>query len=152
MKQMKPHQARRCRIAGRAGVRGMMLIEALIAILLFSIGVLAVVGLQGAMTKAQSAAKFRGDAAYLASEAIGTMWGDADPANLANYSTAACAAYPRCNEWKTRVANTLPGGTVAVAVGNAASAATAGVVTVTIGWSTPNEGAHNYTTSTVIMR
>lgn len=128
-----------------------MLIEALIAILIFSIGVLAVVGLQGAMTKAQTAAKFRGDAAYLANEAIGTMWGDADPANLPKYATAACASYSRCDEWKTRVENALPGATVAVAVGSAASA-TAGVVTVSIGWTTPNEGTHNYTTSTVILR
>ncbi len=151
MMHTKPHQPKRRRAVGLNASRGMMLIEALIAILLFSIGILAVVGLQGAMTKTQSAAKFRGDAAYLASEAIGAMWGDT-AANLPNYATAACAAYARCNEWKTKVANTLPGGTVAVAVGNAASAATAGVVSVTISWTTPNDGAHNYTTSTVIQR
>jgi type IV pilus assembly protein PilV len=147
MKLTIPRQPQRRRAVDRDASRGVMLIEALIAILLFSVGILAVVGLQGAMTKAQSAAKFRGDAAYLASEAIGTMWGDA--ANLASYATAPCAAYARCNEWKSRVENKLPGGTVAVTVGNGANA---GVVDVTIGWSTPHEGAHNYTTSTVILR
>jgi type IV pilus assembly protein PilV len=145
---MTLHRSHRRRVAGRAGARGVVLIDALISILLLSVGLLAVVGLQTSMTKAQSAAKFRGDAAYLASEVIGTMWGDA--ANLASYATAACPSYARCGEWKTRVESALPGGTVAVTVGNAA-AGTAGVVTLTIGWTTPNEGAHNYTTSTVIL-
>jgi type IV pilus assembly protein PilV len=146
MKHRTPNQPGRRRTAGAGVARGVMLIEALIAILLFSIGILAVVGLQGAMTKAQSAAKFRGDAAYLASEAIGMMWGDA--ANLSSYATASCAGYSRCNQWKNRVATTVPGGTVAVTVG---SGANAGVVSVTIGWTTPHEGSHSYTTSTVIL-
>lgn len=121
--------------------RGIVLLEALVAILIFVIGVLGVVGLQSSMTKAQTSAKFRGDASYLASQLVGTMWGDIP--NLARYATAQCASYARCNDWQAKVATLLPGGTVVVAVDN-------GLVTVTISWSVPGEGLHNYTTATAI--
>lgn len=132
--------------SSRKSGRGIVLIEALVAVLLFTVGVLALVGLQGAMTRNQTEAKLRGDASFLASEIVGTMWGDAG--NVASYATASCASYARCNEWKTKVERVMPGGTVAVAVG---SGATAGAVTVTVSWTTPGDGTHNYTTSTVIL-
>lgn len=59
------------------------MLEALVSILLFSMGVLALVGLQGAMIKNSSDAKFRTEASYLAQQWIGRMW--ADPSNLAAY-------------------------------------------------------------------
>ncbi len=121
------------------------MIEAMVAVLLFTIGVLALVGLQSAMTRNQTDAKLRGDATFLASEIVGTMWGDAG--NVGSYATASCASYARCNEWKTKVERVMPGGSVAVAVG---SGATEGAVTVTVSWTTPGDGTHNYTTSTVI--
>lgn len=126
----------------RAAARGVVLLEALIAMLIFVIGVLGVVGLQTSMTKAQTSAKFRGDASYLASQLVGTMWGDVP--NLASYATASCAGYARCNDWKIKVAELLPGGgvTVKVEAGN--------VVTITIDWTVPGEGVHKYTTATAI--
>lgn len=122
------------------------MIEALVAVLLFTIGVLALVGLQSAMTRNQTEAKLRGDASFLANEIVGTMWGDAG--NVANYATASCASYARCNEWKTKVESLLPGGSMGVTLG---SGATAGAVTVIINWTTPGDGTHTYTTSTVIL-
>lgn len=122
------------------------MIEAMVAVLLFTIGVLALVGLQSAMTRNQTDAKLRGDASYFANEIVGTMWGDA--ANVANYATANCAAYARCNDWKSKVERSMPGGSVAVILG---SGAAVGAVTVIINWTTPGDGAHNYTMSTVIV-
>lgn len=129
------------RMARRAS-RGVALIEAMVAIIIFSVGVLGVVGLQSAMTKTQTASKFRGDAAYLASELIGTMWGDIG--NLAQYATASCTSHARCNDWKTKVGTTLPKGNAKVEVVN-------GEVTITITWTTPGgDGGHEYKTSTAI--
>lgn len=129
-----------------SGQRGIVMIEAMVAVLLFTIGVLALVGLQSAMTRNQTEAKLRGDASYLANEIVGTMWGDA--ANVANYATASCAGYARCNDWKSKVERSMPGGAVTITLG---SGAAAGSVTVTINWTTPGDGPHNYTTSTVIL-
>ena len=53
---------------------GVMLIEALIAILIFSVGVLGIIGLQGSATKASTDARYRSEAALLANELIGRMW------------------------------------------------------------------------------
>lgn len=130
----------------RVSQRGIALIEAMVAILLFTIGVLALVGLQSAMTRNQTEAKFRGDASFLANEVVGTMWGDA--ANIANYATGNCASYARCNELKTKVERLMPGGALTITLGTGAAA---GAVTVTVNWTTPNDGTHNYTTSTVIL-
>lgn len=126
---------------GKRAVQGFMLIEALVALLIFAFGVLGLVGLQATMTKAQSTAKYRADASFLAQQVLGTMWSDSP--NLANYATANCTGYARCNSWAAKVASTLPGGAVAVTV-------VATDVTVAITWTQPNEGSHSYTTRTTI--
>lgn len=118
-----------------------MLLEALVALLIFAFGVLGLVGLQAAMTKAQSTAKYRADAAFLAQQVLGTMWTDGP--NIANYATANCTGYARCNSWATKVASTLPGGTAAIA-------ATAAGWEVKISWTQPNEGTHTFTTISTI--
>lgn len=119
-----------------------MLIEALVSLLIFSFGVLGVVGLQAMMTKAQTASKYRAEAAFLANQLVGSMWSDV-PANLANYATASCGGYGRCNEWSGKVAAALPGGAATVAIDTTN-------VTIAISWAQPNEGAHTYTTTTAI--
>jgi type IV pilus assembly protein PilV len=121
--------------------RGFMLIEALVALLIFAFGVLGLVGLQAAMTKAQSTSKYRADAAFLAQQVVGTMWSDAT--NIANYSAANCTGYARCNSWAAKVASTLPGGAATVTL-------VANDVTVAISWTQPNEGTHTFTTRTTI--
>jgi type IV pilus assembly protein PilV len=126
---------------GKCAMQGFMLIEALVALLIFAFGVLGLVGLQATMTKAQSTAKYRADASFLAQQVLGTMWSDAP--NLANYATGNCTGYARCNSWAAKVASTLPGGNAAVTV-------VASDVTVAITWTQPNEGSHSYTTRTTI--
>ncbi len=60
-----------------------MLLEALIAILIFSVGIVGVVGMQASTIKASRDAKFRADAGLLANELIGEMWtGARDGTNL----------------------------------------------------------------------
>ena len=66
--------------------RGMLLIEGLIAILVFSLGVLAMVGMQAQSIAHTSQAKYRVDAAFLANKLIAQMWADT-PANRPLYAT-----------------------------------------------------------------
>jgi type IV pilus assembly protein PilV len=124
-----------------------MLVEVLVSVLLFSVGVLALVGLQANMTKTQSTTKTRTDASYLASEVVGLMW--ADIPNVSSYSATACSGYTRCSVWSDKVAKALPGGQASITV--AADASGIGRdVTINITWALPDGGTHKYTTTTTI--
>lgn len=57
----------------RSKQSGVMLLEALIAILIFSLGILGVVGMQASAVKANRDAKYRADAGLLANELVGQM-------------------------------------------------------------------------------
>ena len=111
-----------------------MLLEALIGILIFSIGILALIGMQATAMRTTMDAKYRSEASFLANEIIGRMW--VDRANLASYATpAACPAAPSC-AWIDRVSALLPNATGA----NAPEVAVAGnEVTVTVRWQPPGE-------------
>ena len=121
----------------RRSSRGAALIESLIGILIFAFGVIGIIGLQAAMTRAQGAAKFRADANNLGSEMFGIMW--ADRANIDKYVDGSCAGYAPCAEWAAKVNTLLPGGAVSVD-----HASATGIVDVTLTWSTPAEGTHTH--------
>jgi type IV pilus assembly protein PilV len=128
----------------RAGpLRGFVMLEALVAAVIFSIGVLGLVSLQASMTQQQTLGKFRGDAIYLADELVGLLWSDLP--RVTNYTTANCAGYARCNDWLGKVGRTLPGANATVAVN-----ATTRVVDISITWVTQS-ATQNYTTSTVVQ-
>ena len=129
--------------SGRArGRRGFALLEVLVALLIFAFGVLGVVGLQAALTKAQTGSKFRGDAAFLAQELVGNMWSDLP--SLANYTTAGCAAHPRCNAVRTKVAATLPAGQLLI------TQRAPGLVEIEITWTPPSEEQHRFRTEAAV--
>jgi type IV pilus assembly protein PilV len=107
---------------------GVMLLEALVAILIFTVGIIAVMGMQAASISQVSAAKYRTDASYLANQIIGKMW--VDQPNLATYTSTGSAGRVA---WDATVAATLPGGTGTIAIAGTQ-------VTVTINWQPPNEG------------
>jgi type IV pilus assembly protein PilV len=123
---------------------GVALLEALVGFLIFSIGVLGLVGLQASMTRAQTSAKYRAEAALLANEIVGVMWGDAD-AQHANYAGGACAGYARCKEWQDKVALLLPAGQASLEYNP-----TRGLVAVTVSWSQPEEGEHQMVVNAVV--
>jgi type IV pilus assembly protein PilV len=150
---------------------GSMLIEVLIAILIFSVGILGIVGLQASAVNASSDAKYRSEAALLANELIGKMWVSdrtqatlqtafSDPDGVAYQSWAwagTTAGSPSAPAVGT-VLRTLPGAkanlptvvicTVGMATPCPAFPATtlpSSLVTVTIYWQSPNETTrHNY--------
>jgi type IV pilus assembly protein PilV len=131
-----------------------MLLEVLVALLIFSIGVLGIIGLQAAMTKAQTGSKFRADASFLAQRLIANMW--SDRTGLASYGGANCAGHTRCSEWVADVARALPAGAATVTVTpladgtDASGVVVAADVTVTITWSPPNEETRTYTTTSSV--
>jgi type IV pilus assembly protein PilV len=113
---------------------GVMLIEALLGLLIFSIGILAMIGMQAMAMRTTVDSKYRSEASFLANDIIGIIWGDA--ANLANYDSANCAATPACSNWLDKVAATLPN----ASGGNAPAIVVAGrQVTVTLSWRRPGE-------------
>ena len=125
---------------------GIVLLEALIAILIFSMGILAIVGMQAVAVKQVSDAKYRSEACLLANQLIGTMWAsDRIPATLkANFdSSTAGAAY---TTWASNVSATLPG--VPANPPTVDVDAATGAVTVTVYWLAPSElstaVAHRY--------
>ena len=135
----------------RYKTRGIALIEALVGILIFTIGLLGVVGLQAAMMRAQGSAKSRADAAVLASELTGLMWSDYDnvvtKGLIARYNstpTTACTTQP-CMNWVAKVQSELPQGGATIATD-----ATTGTTTISITWTPPHEEQHTYVTSTTI--
>lgn len=129
---------------------GIMLLEALIAILIFSIGILGIVGMQGSTIKASRDGKFRSEAGLLANELIGQMWiGARDGTALqTNFQTGGAIYTP----WAARVAATLPGAgatanppLVTVTPGVAGPPQTPSTVTVIVRWQAPNEvTAHSH--------
>ena len=67
--------------------QGVILLEALIGILIFSLGVLALVAMQAVSVSNVSNARYRTEAAFLANEIISEIWVDrgAGYANVASY-------------------------------------------------------------------
>lgn len=148
-------------LPAKSAQQGVVMVEAMIAILIFSMGVLAIVGLQAAMVKNTADSKYRADASYIAQQRIGEIWADPDPA---------WAGYVSPAETNTDISTLLPGGTRTVTRSapvyyitqpNGTQLVTAAVpaappyeytytVTVTVRWQQPGEAAHNYTTITSI--
>lgn len=109
---------------------GSVLIEAMVAILLFSIGVLAIAGLQASMLQNTSDSKLRSEASYLAQQMIGQMW--ADPVATALGAFNGPHAIPDLPNGILSV--TAPANlNVGVAVPNR--------FVITVGWTGPGEAA-----------
>lgn len=122
--------------------RGIALIEALVAILIFAFGIIGLVGLQAAMTRAQGTAKLRADAVYLGAQLMGAMW--ADRSHVGSYDSANCASYNPCKDWLAKVQSGLPGGAATI------SATSSGDVSLTVTWTTSAEGTHTHAVSTAV--
>ena len=116
---------------------GMLLIEVMIAVLIFSFGLLGLVGLQVASTQNSTNAEERTRASMLANDIVSVMW----VTNSLNPSTDIAS-------WKTLVADSTKGG-----LSNATGDVTVvgNVATVTITWKSPSkkstENSNQYVTS-----
>lgn len=107
---------------GKASQSGSVLLESLISILIFSVGILALVGLQAISMKNTTQAKSRIDASLLANQRLGQVW--VDIPNLAAYA-----------EDDTDIADLPNGKRTTAIVGDQ--------VTVTITWQMPGSSEIN---------
>lgn len=89
--------------------RGSVILEALMAILIFSIGILAIIGLQAASISNATAAKYRTDASLLANQVIGQMWVSDKASLAANFTGALGVGGPNYQAWASSVEQSLPG-------------------------------------------
>ena len=117
---------------------GIALLESLIALLIFSMGILALAGLQGFMLKGASEAKNRSDASVIAQRRVAMMWTDAK-----DTPAALSAAYAEVNT----VVPDLPNGLRTTAF----NALVPDEVTVTVTWQAPGEPQHNFSTNANIV-
>lgn len=144
---------------------GSTLLEALVAILLFSMGIIALMGLQAVSIKNSIDAKYRADASYFANQIIAQMW--VDRANIDSYAHHATAGTSACtptgaastlpavtgtNGWTAQVTSALPGATAdkqSIVVTEPLSDIKQ--VTVTVCWKSPQETTtHNFVTTAQI--
>jgi len=133
----------------KAGIRqrGATLLEALIGILIFSIGILALVGMQALAIKHMSDAKYRSDAAFFANEIIGQMW--VNRGSLGTYAFSGSGAPPAAIDgWVTSIRNGLPGVTPAANLPIITVVGT--TVTVTVRWKLPDSSVHSHVTMAYI--
>jgi len=137
----------------RGGQQGSVLLEALLAILIFSIGILALVGMQATTISNVADAKYRADASFLADQIIGVMWASRVATTVAGVKTYtpapafACAPCTQANgnaatkAWagSSGIAGALPNGSGSVAISGSQ-------VTVTLTWQPPQATtAHRHT-------
>lgn len=128
---------------------GVVLIEALLGILIFSIGILALIGMQSVAVKNTSDARYRTEASFLASSIVSQI--RLDMANVALYDDATNPGnYPPRTTWRQQVEALLPGidlaatqrvPSIAVAPGPTYAGDTdpSSQVTVVVRWLQPGE-------------
>lgn len=123
---------------------GVMLLEALLGILIFSIGILGLMGLQAVSISNTIEARYRSEAGFLANQIVGRMW--ADRRQLATYALAAGTA---CDPdgtpvvaWVCQVEEVLPG--ITAAANRPTVEIATDTVTVTVRWQLPNADARRY--------
>ncbi len=118
---------------------GFLLIEALVSILIFAFGMLALLGFQSMAINNTVHGKYRTDASYFANSIIGQMM--VDRANVANYADSSSMSANRV-AWDAEVASALPNGSTSVSITGGSE------VTVVVSWRNPDEPTdefHNYT-------
>lgn len=136
MNKHRPH-------ASSKAQSGVMLLEALIAILVFSLGILALVGMQATALRATTDARDRTEASNLATQIVGEMW--LDRANLANYVWDGTNSPPAAlANWVNQVEASLPGAatnspTVTVGVSPTLGATVGTEVEVVVFWQNPSD-------------
>lgn len=115
--------------------RGSVLIEALVAVVIFSMGVLSLVGLQSAMLKNSSDNRYRAEAQLIAQTHI---------ANMMAFGGDAAIYIGQVNR-SNRIGTQLPNGTLIF------SPITNSMVTVTVGWQLPGGRQHQVNASSYLF-
>ena len=122
---------------------GSALMEALVAILIFSFGVLGIIGILAASIRATNDARYRAEAANLANGVVGDMWATAAADLDPQFGTGG----PKLVAWQNMVATQLPSASGAnapiVDLAQPGLSTQSRSVVVTVFWQLPGEpGRH----------
>ena len=146
--------------------RGSFILEALIAILIFSFGVLGIVALQAQSLKATNESQYRAEAVYLANSLLSTMWSDKFGTLKTLYDKDALGS--GYTDFATLVGATLPGASLAGNVPDVqvrmpgdpddgdpdqpgkSLSTTSASIKIQIFWQQPGEPQHQYITYGVL--
>lgn len=130
---------------------GALLVEALIGMLIFSIGILGLVKLQAVAIQSTAEARYRSEASFLANQLLAVMW--LDQSNLSQYahfaaskncspagSASPLASQPasELGKWLGTVSRTLPGATAGQ---QQITVNTDNSVDITLCWRAPQDTA-----------
>ncbi len=118
---------------------GSVLLEALVAILIFSFGVLGLIGILAASIRATNDARYRAEAANLANAVIGDMWATAANELDPQFGSGG----PKLTAWRDLVARELPSANGAnapvVDLAQPGLSTQSRSVVVTVFWQLPGE-------------
>ena len=136
------------------GQTGSFVIEALVSVLLFSVGIVALMMVMTQSTNQVGQSKARNDASYLAGELIGELWVTVTPAGITPQVTVANALDTSftgnvITAWKQRALSILPAGAPdPLIVPNGTQ------VAITIYWPDPKDPGvtHQYSTTADIVK
>lgn len=150
------------RVLRQRSSSGFVLLDAVIAILVFSIGILGMVALQGTAIKLAGDAKYRSDAAMLVDQVIAQMWGSdlktSGALATAYAGTTVANGGAKYKTWAATLDCTSDTAATGCLPGAAANPPTIEVtgnnlVTITINWQAPNDtGPHNYVSISQLTR
>jgi type IV pilus assembly protein PilV len=145
----------------KKGQTGNSLLEALVAILIFSLGLVGLLRLQSVSVKNSIDAKYRSDASYLTNQIIAQMW--LDRTNIDNYAynetgtvcglnVGGSSGNANVTSWVTQLASTLPGTASTKAQIQISTPVTSTkLVKVSVCWQGPQDAsAHNFSTTAQI--
>lgn len=123
---------------------GSVMVEALISILIFAFGVLALFAMQSVALQNMSQSNYRATAVYMANQLIGSAQGDIN--HLADYQYTPGTANTKVDPWLAEVTAALPKASAVVAVNNTDS-----TISVTVSWQAPRDtNSHQHTVSTYV--
>ena len=91
----------------RIAQSGVALLEAMVAVLIFSFGVLGLIAILAGSIRATNDARYRAEAANLAQALLGAMWST----RAADLDTEFGAGGPQLVAWQSQVASLLPAAT-----------------------------------------
>ena len=127
---------------------GFALLEVLIAILIFSIGIMGLIGIQASSIRAQVDSKNRSQATLLANQVVADIWTQVGTSTttLSSFNKSYSATLTPSDPWGIALASSpLPNAVLTVDTSNAPE------VTITITWQkSPAEAAHSFDFTTQI--
>ena len=125
--------------------KGGILIEVLVSLMIFALGVVGLLGSMAVTSKHSSENRFRAEAVSIADELFGQM----TVSNPATLSTEYAVGSPLFQAWLINRVQTLPGGNAGIVFDPGAMAG-GFLVSLTITWAAPDEPISTYATTTHI--